>query len=507
VSSPQRFTLRDVLAQESLGLRLITPATDEVLGRVVMGAHGTEAEHPVPWMQRDWALLITGVRMVGRPELQRQLIREVAAGGLAALGFGVGIDFDTVPEAVIEEAIEQDFPVFEIPLRTPFREIIAFVNRSLLSSDLHVMRRLTSMREFLLDALSDEDPQPLVVQRLASLLDTPVALLAPDGRVESASGPAAWEGVAELVVAGGDAVELEVGDRRLMAVPIADRGILQHWLVTLVPASRSPEAYVRPLLQTGAVVLGGLAGVRRVTRAAERAAHAAFLAELRTPEHRGDAGHQHRAATLGVDLRRPSRGVALAGVGSPPDLSDERLLDEAERVLRSASVRAVLAEERGDVLGILQGDGPEVRRALELVRARVPGVVAGVGRGVASAADLRRSLEDARLAVRGAGEADPIVFYEAFDLLTWLLSAADREGLRDKAAEVLGEVREDAALMAALESYLDHHLSAVRAAESLHLHPNSLRYRLARIEERLGRSLSDPETLAAVHLARRALDR
>lgn len=41
------------------------------------------------------------------------------------------------------------------------------------------------------------------------------------------------------------------------------------------------------------------------------------------------------------------------------------------------------------------------------------------------------------------------------------------------------------------------------AARALHVHPNTLRYRLKRVEERIG-PLSAPETLARVHLALRA---
>jgi DNA-binding PucR family transcriptional regulator len=47
--------------------------------------------------------------------------------------------------------------------------------------------------------------------------------------------------------------------------------------------------------------------------------------------------------------------------------------------------------------------------------------------------------------------------------------------------------------------------SVEEAASSLHIHPNTLRYRLKRIEAALG-SLSRPEVLAQVHLALKAQD-
>ena len=50
-------------------------------------------------------------------------------------------------------------------------------------------------------------------------------------------------------------------------------------------------------------------------------------------------------------------------------------------------------------------------------------------------------------------------------------------------------------------AYFDHDLDVPAAAAELHLHPNSLRYRLTRIEEVLGRSLKRPATIAELHIA------
>jgi DNA-binding PucR family transcriptional regulator len=34
----------------------------------------------------------------------------------------------------------------------------------------------------------------------------------------------------------------------------------------------------------------------------------------------------------------------------------------------------------------------------------------------------------------------------------------------------------------------------------MHLHPNSIRYRLSRVEDQLGRSINDPETITLLFL-------
>ena len=57
------------------------------------------------------------------------------------------------------------------------------------------------------------------------------------------------------------------------------------------------------------------------------------------------------------------------------------------------------------------------------------------------------------------------------------------------------------AYLRTLEAYLDHDLDVGRAARALHLHPNSLRYRLSRVEAVLGRSLRDLPTVVDLFLA------
>ena len=56
-------------------------------------------------------------------------------------------------------------------------------------------------------------------------------------------------------------------------------------------------------------------------------------------------------------------------------------------------------------------------------------------------------------------------------------------------------------LLDTLNAYLDHDGSAERAAEVLYCHPNTVRYRLRRLQELTGRSLSDPHGIAELAAA------
>ncbi|MDQ2755907.1 MAG: helix-turn-helix domain-containing protein, partial [Actinomycetota bacterium] len=56
------------------------------------------------------------------------------------------------------------------------------------------------------------------------------------------------------------------------------------------------------------------------------------------------------------------------------------------------------------------------------------------------------------------------------------------------------------AYLLTLGAHLDHHSDPARAAAALHVHPNTLRYRLARIAEVVDLQLDDPTTRLALRL-------
>ena len=71
-------------------------------------------------------------------------------------------------------------------------------------------------------------------------------------------------------------------------------------------------------------------------------------------------------------------------------------------------------------------------------------------------------------------------------------TATMRALLTSMAEEIDLDGRETAAGMrVTLHAYADASMNLTRAAEALHVHPNTLRYRLGRIRERSGRDPSD----------------
>jgi purine catabolism regulator len=476
--------LADLLAEESFGLELLTGGPDVA----VRGAHAVEVDAPARWLAADWIMLTTGVRLRGNVDAQRALVPQLQEGGVSALGFGVGLGFKRVPPALVEVADEHAFPVFAVPYETPFREIIHYVDSALSRGDEHVFRRLTALQRYLVDALGTPQPERTVVERLARFLDASVVVLDADGRPETVAGKPPVAALLDAVCAQpAGLVELEVDGWHAVATPVVTRADLAgRWLVLASPRRGFISKLTKPAAEATAPLLAAMARLGDVVRDQEQAVRAALLEEALEPVAARDLPPlAARAAAFGIDFSQPARLVVIRGAGHREVLA--RL--DAHRI-------AHLVQRRADsLLALVQGDAEDVLAAL----GELPDATIGVGRTISALADLRHSLRDAELAV--AHCRNGILRFEDFDLGTFMVSEIPADRLGPKVDEILSVLRANPPLHEALRAYFDHDLDIAATAASLHMHRNSLRYRLARAEQVLGRSLKQPSTVAAVYIA------
>ena len=131
----------------------------------------------------------------------------------------------------------------------------------------------------------------------------------------------------------------------------------------------------------------------------------------------------------------------------------------------------------------------------------------GFSRPFAAGASVAVARREARWALARALEAGrAVVSYGDDRTEKWLTS--ETADLRALAEQVLGAVQAyDAAhetgLVPSVRVWLEHDRQTDRAARALHIHPNTLLYRIRRFEHLSGRSLASTESLAEVWLAMR----
>ena len=130
-------------------------------------------------------------------------------------------------------------------------------------------------------------------------------------------------------------------------------------------------------------------------------------------------------------------------------------------------------------------------------------VLVGVGRPVAHFAEVPDSLRDAEIAVERLGyeTGRRLLAFEDFDLGALLISEAPTERIGPKVESMLAPLREHPLLHDAIVAYFEHDMDVGRTAKALCLHPNTLRYRLGRLEALLDLSLKQPAAIAALYIA------
>jgi purine catabolism regulator len=128
----------------------------------------------------------------------------------------------------------------------------------------------------------------------------------------------------------------------------------------------------------------------------------------------------------------------------------------------------------------------------------------GVAAAIDDAMAIAPSWSAALVALNSAIRMEkPILRYDDLTFPSVLLNEVPLERLTPKVVAWLEPLDDNPRIRETLQSYLDHGLDVRATARALHLHPNSVRYRLSRAEVLLGAPLRSPETIVALHVALR----
>ncbi|MFF4662664.1 PucR family transcriptional regulator [Streptomyces sp. NPDC001282] len=513
------------LVQHS-ALRLRVRAAADRLDVPVRWAHASELPDPVPYMEGGEFLLVTATNLdAENPEAMRRYVRRLAGAGVVGLGFAVGVNYDEVPRALIDAAEEAGLPLLEVPRRTPFIAIAKAVSSAIAADQYQaVTAGFAAQRELTKAAVSGDGPAELLA-RLAAHVDGWAALYDTSGAVVAAAPEWAARRAARLTP--------DVERLRERPAPAS------------VVVGGTDDRVELQTLGTGRRVRGALAvGTGAALGTAERyAVHSAVaLLTLTTTRSRSLQGAEQRlgAAVLRMLLAgRPDHARAVAGdlYGELLDAPFRLVIAEVDgprapvalgEALEAAAFRtgeALLAVPEGHRLVVLAADGgavvaactvyaeaQEARETCETRPAREPAqedrVVMGLSApsGLTTVSAAHKQAEQALSVARRRGRA--LVEHEELVAGSVLPLLAD-DAVRAFADGMLRALREHDAkgrgdLVASLRAWLSHHGQWDAAAAELGVHRHTLRYRMRRVEEILGRSLDDPDVRMELWLALKA---
>ncbi|GAA2711992.1 MULTISPECIES: PucR family transcriptional regulator ligand-binding domain-containing protein [Streptomyces] len=514
--------LRDLLALPGLGLRAL-PGTGD-LDRPVRWAHVTELPDPGTYAGPGELVLTNGL-WLEQQECAAYVGRLVDAGA-AGLVFGLRESVPAVPPGLVAACRAAGLPLLQLPVEVPFTA----VTRALAGAQAEQRQRqlLEALRHSsaLTRAVLAGDGLRGVLAVLAGPARTPVALVDGLGTVLDHVGPPPAEPDVRAVAEGIAAGEGAQAEHPLRLVSGADATVIP---VRGVAGFDLAVLYGRPVTELGAAERLVLEqGVRFLTvelahRQALRAIEMRFAGEILDMVQSGP----HRAGELAARLRsfglNPDSALAVFCVIAPDTpgrgawpLPDTAAVTDHFLARGLASVATGSGQDVVVVVGLPGADADPAALAEDLAAALgpqppAPGPRIGVGRLASGHQELRRSLLQAREAARLARSrrrGPRVVSFADVGSYRLLLALVDRRTRRDFADAVLGPAAEydlthSSELLRSLDAFLASGMKWGQAADSLHIHVNTLRNRLAKLEALTGRDLGCAEDLADVFLALR----
>ncbi|WP_405016703.1 PucR family transcriptional regulator [Kitasatospora sp. NBC_00070] len=469
----------DLLALEDLHIELAWgPA--ELLDRQVTGVTSTDLRDPARYLQAG-ELVLSGL-VWWRPDDASGALRFATAlrsAGVAALLAGEGTH-GAVPAALVAACRLHGIPLLSVPADTSFRAVTDRVYLRLwgdLQAGDQAVAAIpeTTRRELLALLPADGAALGPLLAHAATRLGLPdCSVRTTGGRLlagppDQGAGPAA------------------------QPVPVGGPGDspFDGWLLQPHTGDASPT-----LLRGLAELLAPLATSAR-TAAAARQREARRLLDLL-----GQDGADLTEALSGCGLPAGGPLVPVRAEGEGPyvlaALTDA--LVESGRPFAAAAdaggAIALVAADPATVTAGLRRAAPRLRRILT-TRRTTPDRALRIGVGPAARAvpdELRAALVQAAFAREAGGEAGVGSSAELGTLAALLrgvpaeVTAAFRQRLLAPLAD--HDREHSVSLLGTLRSFLDHDGSWARTSEALHVHVNTVHYRVRRIEELTGRSLA-----------------
>ena len=500
----------------------LTPVTDETgLDRDVRWVVTTDLPDPSRYLQGG-ELIVTGMIWRKGPQDAERFVSAIAASGASALAAGNAGD-DELPADLLAACRKHRLPLLRVPGALAFATLTEYVVRRIsgqrasdLGSVLERHRRLVATADpaqalgAILELISaDLGLACWVIDSVGTAVASSGEDLAEPERAKLARAALSASALPARVTALATASSARV---RRSVFPITRDDRITDWYLVLDGDWRQWDPQRRAVVDQVADVL-----------AAERARLADHTGAWRTDAERlvseiaaGTAGDDVGRRLADLDFTGGHRALALAV--SDPGTKPASLFDAAfahGSVLIASFDADPASGLPAHAIALTRDPVPDpvsylrswLDRATPGLATRRVGV--GLSDHVAAPAALKRAIADARHALRLAvTKPEPVTFVRHADVASHALLLASipdevRGTYRDR---MLGPILDydrahNSELEVTLEAFLRASASWTKCASAMHIHVNTLRYRISRIEELVGRPLSLLETQADLLLA------
>ncbi len=498
------LTVGELVARPRLRLELLVAGD---LDREIRWIHSSEMPDPAPYLVGGEVVLTAGI-WYWSSVAPGAFAEGLGVARAAAVGFGTNPLVSEVPAELPEACQAWGLTLFRVPEGVSFIEIAQeFVEAQHRERERPLLDSLERSGQFLYTLHAGGGLRGLL-RLLARFLGRRVALLGRGQRILAAGGPGTF--APELIasadaVLGTSAAPVDLDRATAFGVPIASSDAV---LVIQGPSAELTVTQRSTIDQALAFLAIELQRARAVSESELR-----FAGELFDLLAVGEGQYPAVAArlrTFGFELDKPM--VAVCCESSDAQAS---LINGTAHV-RDTGRRGTLAVKATQLLGLIEIDRDDdlVALARELHDALGPTAAVGVGGVAGEVSGLARSVVEARHACRFARRRQDVGYamHETLASHALLLAIQDDRVLHAFRDTLMRPLEEHDALrgtelVRTLESFLGSGGKYQDTADSLHVHVNTLRLRLTRIETLTGRDLRSMDDRVDLWIALRARTR
>ena len=320
----------------------------------------------------------------------------------------------------------------------------------------------------------------------------------------------------------------------VIVAPILVGDEVPSYLITIDPADNIfGEDMSLLVTEHAATICGVILGRERVVAAAARRVRDDLVEGLLLGRGRDQSDTSRWAAHLGYDPARDHNVMAIAFDLPAPaaDHTDaaaqrQRIWESIEHFVATRAPDAIVSARESEVVIVTAAPGErgpaamDARRLAQACLARLAElfpaarVVIGIGGVCRDPREVARSYAQAQRTtqtLRRLGRAGTVSAFGDLGILRLLLQVPDLAELRSFAADVLGklavhEQEHKSEYLTTLACYFRENNSPQRASRILHVHPNTVAYRVKRIEEITGLRLDNYTDRLIAQVALEILD-
>ena len=508
------------------------------------------------WLKGGEFVTSTGYVVGENPYLQKILVRELAEKGCAGLGVKKNHFHKTMPKEFIEQGNLYNFPIIELDYDLRFSDISFHVHQSNFQDEMSVTDKINMIYRKIVKIMFSTDDLEDVLFHICTVIPDPVVLLDRDFRTIAYENPAANQvdlsqflvleknrfALSEKTIKSVSRVYAEThfrshpipflyGERMLefVLIPIEVGNI--HWGFMLIPQT------IQPLSNEHCEILQGLQSAVGMYFLKHGLAPAAigknkdsFLSQVLLNDNNTRANIRYYANMYHFDYQKRRVCVNLH-IHRYHDFSYAKRKSLAEFIHRTFHSLADLhglgyfQVDSGDDFAVFyffpQGDASKNAKfttrsmVLELDhKLQNYGAEAKIG-----VSDLSLDISQIPISFKQAVDVinlgfridldTTVFFYDEWQTYYMLDSTMDEEELRALANTVWDLYQEDkennTCYIETLEVFIKHKFNLSKAAADIHLHRNSLVYRLNKIRDILSIDLDEQYNLFKIQLSLQAL--